>query len=181
MKNSIILFLFYYIIGTNALNCSNANGIYENPDDYQSFYNCNNYCPSLEYCKPPNPYFISNIQGCSSEPNNWLPRYYLSGTKVLLDGSGTTLYVRQDGYQLLWTSDDRITSNTFTGQYINETHARGIHVRRLLTTNCINVFDVQVIASADRQFCAFHKLHPQSATCDFNYPYDYTYCQTLSY
>lgn len=180
MKYIIILLLFCYIFGTNAFNCSNSSGTYVNPDDYQSFYVCNNYCPSLEYCKYPNPYFSDNIQRCYSEPNNWVPRYYLTGIKLSLDGSGLTLYVQQDGYKLSWTLDGKTTSETFTGQYINETHIRGIQLRRLLTTNCINVFDVQVVALADRNFCVSKSLHPQSTTCDLSYPYTDNYCRTLS-
>jgi hypothetical protein len=180
MKNTIILFLFYFIIGTNAFSCSNSSGIYVNPDDYQSFYVCNNYCPSLEYCQSANPYFSSNIQSCVREPNNWIPRYYLSGTKSL-DRFGNTIYVEQDGYQLLWTFDDSIVSETFTGQYINETYVRGIRTRRLLSTNCINVFNVEIIASADRNYCATRSLHPQSALCDLTYPYVSTDCPTLSF
>ena len=181
MKNILILCLCWYIIETDAFTCSNSSGIYVNSNDYQSFYVCNKYCPYLEYCESPNTYFSSNNHSCSSEPNNWVPRYYLTGISPISDGSGATLYVQQDGYKLVWTLDSSTISETFTGQYINETHVRGVHLRRLLSTNCINVFNVQVIASADRKFCGTYTLHPQSATCDFSYPYIYTNCRTLSF
>jgi hypothetical protein len=180
MKNLIILCLCWYIFGTNAFNCPNSTGKYGNSDNYQSFYDCNNYCPRLKYCTSPNPYFSNDIQGCSSEPKNWIPRYYLTGIELSTDGSGSTVYVRQDGYKLSWTYDISKASHTFTGQYINEIHVRGIHIRRVLTTNCISVFNVAVIAMADRSFCATSSLHPQSATCDLFYPYDYNSCRKLS-
>jgi len=181
MKNLIILCLCWHIFETKAFNCSNSTGVYGNSDDYQSFYVCNNYCPRLEYCTPPNPYFSKDIQRCSSEPKSWVPRYYLTGIELSTDGSGSILYVRQDGYKLSWALDGSKASDTFTGQYINETHVRGIHIRRVLPTNCINVFNVEVIALADRHFCAKSSLHPQSATCDLFYPYNYNNCRKLSF
>ncbi|CAF3928241.1 unnamed protein product [Rotaria sordida] len=172
-------FLFYYIIGINTFDCPNSNGIYINPDDYRSFYVCNNYCPRFEYCKSPNLYFSSDNQSCSIVPNNWIPRYYLTGTIPPSDQSECPISVRQDGYQLFMACDGSIISETFIGRYINETHVQGIHLRRILTTNCINVFNFQLIASADRQYCVTHSLHPQSALCDLSYPYEYTYCRTM--
>lgn len=180
MENLIILVLVGSIIGSNAFNCSTSSGLYGNPDDYRSWYVCNNYCPSLAYCQSPTPYYSNITQGCLTEPNNWLPRYYLSGNGIV-EGSTAKIYVQQDGYQLLYAFDDSITSETFNGQYINETRVLGINTRRLLATNCINVFDVELTASADRKYCATHRLHPQSALCGRIYPYEFTYCRTLSF
>jgi hypothetical protein len=180
MNNLILLVLVGSIIGSNAFTCSNSSGVYGNPDDYRSFYVCKNYCPSLEYCQLPTAYYSNNIAGCVKERDTWIPRYYLSGVGTP-EGFASQIYVRQDGYQLLWAFDDRTTSETFIGQYINETRVQGIHTRRVLATNCINVFDTEVIATADRKYCATHKLHPQSALCGRTYPYEFTYCRTLSF
>ncbi|CAF3492663.1 unnamed protein product [Rotaria sp. Silwood1] len=181
MKNTIILVLLCFIIRTNAFDCPNSTAIYTNPDDYRSFYVCNKYCPRLEYCISPNLYFSSNDQNCSVEPNNWIPRYYLTGTVQPLDEFGCQVHIRQDGYQLFATCDNSTISETYTGRYVNEIHVQGIHLRRTLATNCINVFNFQIIASADRKYCATDSLHPQSSLCDLSYPYEYTYCQTVSF
>ncbi|CAF3085350.1 unnamed protein product [Rotaria sp. Silwood2] len=181
MKNTIILVLFCYIIETHAFDCPNPTAIYTNPDDYRSFYVCNKYCPRLEYCKSSNPYYLSNNKSCSVEPNNWIPRYYLTGIVQPLDEFGFPVHVRQDGYQFFATCDGNTTSETYTGRYVNETHVQGIHIRRVLTTNCINVFNFQLIASADRKYCVTDSLHPQSVICDLSYPYESTYCPTVSF
>jgi hypothetical protein len=180
MNNLILLVLVSSIIKSNAIVCSTFNFVYGNPDDYRSYYVCKNYCLSLEYCQPPTPYYSNNIPGCVKQRDTWIPRYYLSGV-VTPEGSTKQMYVRQDGYQLLWAFDDLTTSETFIGQYINETRVQGIDTRRVLATNCINVFDTEVTATADRKYCATHKLHPQSDLCGRTYPYEFTYCRTLSF
>jgi hypothetical protein len=180
MNNFILLVLVASIIGSNGFICSNSSGVYGNPDDYRSYYVCKNFCPSLEYCQSSTPYYSNNTQVCLKEPDSWIPRYYLSGVTTP-DGSSSQLYVRQDGYQVLWAFDDLTASETFTGRYINETRVQGIHTRKVLATSCVNLFDVELIATADRKYCATHKLHPQSALCGHTYPYEFTYCRTLSF
>lgn len=180
MKDILVLLLVYLISVINALDCSKPANSSSNPDDYRSFYVCDNQCPSLNYCQSPQFYFSNETKSCVSEPNNWIPRYYLSGTTKPSPVLAAILYVRQDGYQLLWTFDDSSTSETFNGRYINETRIQGVNVRRLLITNCISVFDVEITATADRTYCATHRLHPQSALCDLSYPYEFEYCRTLS-
>ncbi|CAF4660129.1 unnamed protein product [Rotaria sp. Silwood1] len=117
-------FLLCFIIRTNAFDCPNSTAIYTNPDDYRSFYVCNKYCPRLEYCISPNLYFSSNDQNCSVEPNNWIPRYYLTGTVQPLDEFGCQVHIRQDGYQLFATCDNSTISETYTGRYVNEIHVQ---------------------------------------------------------
>ena len=180
MKILLVLCLIRFIIRTDAFDCSASTNMSGNAMDYRSFYVCDKQCPLLTYCQPPQVYFSNETKTCVSEPDNWIPRYYLSGTVQPVAGSVTILYLRQDGYKILWTYDDLSTSETFTGRYLNETYAQGILARRLLTTNCINIFDVELTATADRNYCAVHRLHPQSALCDKTYPNELKYCRTLS-
>lgn len=180
MPTIILILLFCsYFTRINAFDCNNSDGLYANPNDYQSYYVCEKNCPYLHFCPMENPYFSSTTHNCSSTPNDWIPWYYLSGKEVQPDGS--VLYVQQDGHRVLWTFDDSTQSSTFTGRYVNATHVRGIELRRVLTTNCINLFNVELIASADRTFCNTYSLDIQSSLCDITYPYDVSYCRTLAY
>ena len=181
MKDLLILVLINLIVRINAFNCVTSKNMSINPMDYRSYYMCANRCPSLKYCQPPRVYFSEESGSCIPEPDNWIPRYYLSGTVQPNRRILSIQYVRQDGYEVIWTYDDPWKSETFTGRYVNEIKIQGILLRRVLATNCINVFNVEMNATADRSFCAVQYFHPQSALCDFSsLSQSFNYCQTLT-
>lgn len=179
VKYLLILLFVSLILQTDAFNCPASTNMSVNPMDYRSFYTCDKQCPRLNYCQSPQIYFSTDTRTCVNEPDNWIPRYYLSGTALLDTTSNSYLYLRQDGYEVIYTYDSPATSETFTGRYVNEILVRGIYLRRVLSTNCINVFDMEITATADRNYCVAQRLHPQSALCDL-VTVEYNFCQTLS-
>jgi hypothetical protein len=158
-KISITLIWINTVVAT--FQCPRANGSYVNPDDYRTYYACSNYCPSLLSCASSLDFYSRTKQACLPEPTEWQPRFDVTGSH----GTTQTVFVRQDGYNVFYTSDTQDTEQTFIGRYINETQIVGMVWALRKINNCMYSFNAQMSVTAGKAYCYKDTLHAFSSKC----------------
>lgn len=144
--------------------CPTSNGLFENPDDYRSYYTCSRNCPQLKFCSSPEEYFSKVNNRCSMESTNWQPEFDLTGR---YQNEVSTFHYRQDGYKFFLSHDYSGSRDTVFGRYINRTHIAGILTRLTEPGKCVAVYNALYVGRKNRALCFHISIHPQSSLCGF--------------